>query len=101
LAEQLANRLQPALSGLSTARPTRRRSRRLDFARTLDTNLDTAHRRDDGRIAIAPRRMIFSTPARRHMDWHLIFVVDVPGSMEASVIFGDSQTIGRPPLLGL
>ena len=87
LAEQLANRLRPALSGLSTARPTRRRSRRLDFARTLDTNLDTAYRRSDGRIAIAPRRMFFRTPARRHMDWHLIFVVDVSGSMEASVIY--------------
>jgi hypothetical protein len=87
LAQQLANRLRPALSGLSTARPTRRRSRRLDFARTLDTNLDTAYRRDDGRVALAPRRLIFRTPARRHMDWHLIFVVDVSGSMEASVIY--------------
>jgi Mg-chelatase subunit ChlD len=87
LAEQLANRLRPALSGLSTARPTRRRSRRLDFGRTLDTNLDTAHRREDGRITLAPRRLIFRTPARRHMDWHLIFVVDVSGSMEASVIY--------------
>src|SRR6185295_2115381 len=76
LAHQLANRLRPALSGLSTARPTRRRSRRLDFSRTLDANLDTAYRRDDGSIALAPRRMIFRTPARRHMDWHLIFVVD-------------------------
>jgi Mg-chelatase subunit ChlD len=87
LAQQLANRLRPALSGLSTARPTRRRSRRIDFARTLDTNLDTAHRRGDGRVALAPRRLIFRTPARRHMDWHLIFVVDVSGSMEASVIY--------------
>lgn len=87
LAEQLANRLRPALSGLSTARPTRRRSRRLDFTRTLDSNLDTAYRRSDGRIALAPRRLIFRTPARRHMDWHLIFVVDVSGSMEASVIY--------------
>jgi uncharacterized protein with von Willebrand factor type A (vWA) domain len=87
LAEQLANRLRPALSGLSTARPTRRRNRRLDFARTLDTNLDTAYRRSDGRIALAPRRLVYRTPARRHMDWHLIFVVDVSGSMEASVIY--------------
>jgi hypothetical protein len=87
LAEQLANRLRPALTGLSTARPTRRRNRRLDFARTIDTNLNTAHRRDDGRIAIAPRRMVFRTPARRHIDWHLVFVVDVSGSMEASVIY--------------
>jgi len=45
------------------------------------------NRRGDGRIALAPRRMIFRTPARRHMDWHLIFVVDVSGSMDASVIY--------------
>ena len=87
LAEQLANRLRPALSGLSTARPTHRTSRRLDFARTLETNLDTAYRRGDGRVALAPRRIVFRTPARRQMDWHLIFVVDVSGSMEASVIY--------------
>jgi Family of unknown function (DUF5682)/VWA domain containing CoxE-like protein len=87
LAEQLANRLRPALSGLSTARPTRRPSRRLDFARTLDANLDTAYRRGDGRITVAPRHIVFRTPARRCMDWHLIFVVDVSGSMEASVIY--------------
>jgi Mg-chelatase subunit ChlD len=87
LAEQLASRLRPALSGLSTARPTRRKSRRLDFNRTLDTNLDTAYRRDDGRIALAPRRLVFRSPAKRHMDWHLIFVVDVSGSMEASVVY--------------
>jgi Mg-chelatase subunit ChlD len=31
--------------------------------------------------------MVFKTPARRQMDWHLIFVVDVSGSMEASVIY--------------
>ncbi|MHB1557838.1 MAG: DUF5682 family protein, partial [Isosphaeraceae bacterium] len=87
LARQLEDRLRPALSGLSTPRPTRRRSRRLDFGRTLDANLDTAHRRHDGRIGLAPRRLYFRTPARRHMDWHLIFVVDVSGSMEASVIY--------------
>jgi len=87
LAQQLANRLRPSLTGLSMPRPTRRRSRRLDFIRTLDANLDTAHRRDDGSISIAPTKMIFRTPARRQMDWHLIFVVDVSGSMEASVIY--------------
>jgi hypothetical protein len=87
LAQQLANRLRPALSGLSTPRPTRRRSRRLDFMQTIEMNLDTAHRRDDGRFAIAPRRLFFRSPARRQMDWHLIFVVDVSGSMEASVIY--------------
>jgi len=87
LAKQLEDRLRPALSGLSTPRPTRRRSRRLDFGRTLGANLNTAYRREDGRIALAPRRLYFRTPARRQMDWHLIFVVDVSGSMEASVIY--------------
>jgi Mg-chelatase subunit ChlD len=87
LAQQLANRLRPALTGLSTPRPTRRKSRRLDFVRTLDTNLDTAYRCADGRIALAPRRLVFRSPAKRQMDWHLIFVVDVSGSMEASVIY--------------
>ncbi len=87
LAEQLANRLRPALSGLSTPRPTRRRSRRLDLPRTLRDNLSTAHKRDDGRVGIAPHHMVFRSPARRHMDWHLIFVVGVSGSMEPSVIY--------------
>ncbi len=71
----------------STPRPTRRRSRRLDFGRTLDQNLATCYRREDGTISLAPRRLIYRAPARRHMDWHLIFVVDVSGSMEASVIY--------------
>lgn len=87
LAKQLANRLQPALSGISVARPTRRRSPRLDFARTLSANLHTAYRKANGGISIAPTRMVYRSPARRHMDWHLIFVVDVSGSMEASVIY--------------
>jgi hypothetical protein len=87
LAAQLANRLRPALMGLSTPRPTRRQTRRLDFSRTLGANLDTAYRREDGRVALAPRRLYFRTPARRQMDWHLIFVVDVSGSMEPSVIY--------------
>ena len=87
LAEQLANRLRPSLTGLSTARPTRRKSRRLDFARTLNANLDTAYRRSDGRVGIAPQQLIYRSPARRQMDWHLSFVVDVSGSMEASVIY--------------
>jgi hypothetical protein len=86
LAERLANRLRPALTGLSTARPTRRKSPRLDCARTLAANLATAYRRD-GRVKLAPRRMIFRAPAKRQMDWHVIFVVDVSGSMEASVIY--------------
>ncbi len=87
LAEQLAKRLRPALTGLSTARPTYRRSPKLDFSRTLARNLKFVYRREDGHISIAPQRLVFRKPAKRQMDWHLIFVVDVSGSMEASVIY--------------
>lgn len=87
LASALADRLRPALQGLSTPRPSRRRTHRLDFRRTLRQNLQTAQRRPDGRLGLAPTRIVFRTPARRQLDWHLIFAVDVSGSMEASVIY--------------
>ncbi|RCS54070.1 VWA domain-containing protein [Bremerella cremea] len=87
LAQQLANRLRPALNGLSTARSTRRKQRKVDFPRTIRENLATAYRRENGSIALAPRRMSFRAPSRKQMDWHLIFVVDVSGSMEPSVIY--------------
>ncbi len=87
LAEQLQNRLRPALTGLNTPRSTRRKSRRIDFARTIASNLETAHRQADGQIRLAPRNLFFKSPAKRQMDWHLIFVVDTSGSMEASVIY--------------
>ncbi|HEV7283009.1 MAG TPA: DUF5682 family protein [Pirellulaceae bacterium] len=86
LAQQLAERLRPALSGLSTARPSRRRSRRLHLARTIAENLKHAQRRD-GRNRIIAERLIFRTPVQREMDWHLTFVVDVSGSMSASVVY--------------
>jgi Mg-chelatase subunit ChlD len=87
LAQQLANRLRPALAGLSTPRPTRRRSRRLNLGLTVRDNLARAYRRDDGRAAVVAERLIFHSPARREMDWHLTFVVDVSGSMSASVVY--------------
>ncbi|PQO41067.1 DUF5682 family protein [Blastopirellula marina] len=87
LAQQLANRLRPALNGLSSARPSRRKHRKIDFPRTIRENLATAYRRENGSIALAPRRMTFRAPNRKQMDWHLIFVVDVSGSMEPSVIY--------------
>ncbi|MFO0817176.1 MAG: DUF5682 family protein [Pirellulales bacterium] len=87
LVEKLAQRVRPALVGLSSSRPTRRASRRLDFARSIDANLHTARRREDGRVSLAPRQLVFRSPARREMDWHLVFVVDVSGSMDASVVY--------------
>ncbi len=87
LAEQLAVRLQPALNGLSSPRPTRRRAKKLNLARTIRDNLANCHRRPDGRATIVAERLMFHAPAKRQMDWHLTFVVDVSGSMSASVIY--------------
>ena len=87
LAKKLATRLSAALVGLSTPRPTRRPNRRLDLRRTISANLRTARTNEDGQIQLVPDQLYFRTPSRRTMDWHVIFVVDVSGSMEPSVIY--------------
>ncbi|WP_431898435.1 vWA domain-containing protein [Nonomuraea sp. bgisy101] len=87
LTRELATRLRPALSGLATPRPTRRPGGRLDLPRTLRANLSHTRRMDDGSLMVVPERPVFSTRARKEADWRLILVVDVSGSMEASVIW--------------
>lgn len=87
LAKELATKLAPALTGLSTARPTRRPNRRLDLRRTVAANLRTVRTLPDGSHQLIPEQLYFRSPARRTMDWHVIFVVDVSGSMEPSVIY--------------
>lgn len=87
LAHQLAIRLRTALSGLSTTRWTRRHNRRLNLPRTIRDNLAHVYRRPDGRPAVIAKRLVFHSPARREMDWHLTFVVDVSASMTTSVIY--------------
>lgn len=84
LAADLARRLRPALGALSVPRPARR-GQRLDLRRTVARNLDTAHMSADGWRIVA-RHPVFRSRARRQLDWHLVLVVDVSGSMEASVI---------------
>jgi uncharacterized protein with von Willebrand factor type A (vWA) domain len=87
LTAELATRVRPALTGLVTPRPTRRPGGRLDLHRTLRENLATTRRLADGQTVIVPERPVFSTRSRREADWRLILVVDVSGSMEASVIW--------------
>jgi Mg-chelatase subunit ChlD len=87
LTRQLATRLRPALSGITTPRPTYRPGGPLDLARTLRRNLAVSHLDEDGRLVLVPERPVFRTRSRRSMDWRLILVVDVSGSMEASVIW--------------
>lgn len=87
LAEQLAVRLQPALNGLASPRPSRRRGRKLHLRRTIHDNLANVYRRTDGKLRVIAKRLVFHSTSRREMDWHLTFVVDVSGSMTASVIY--------------
>ncbi|MGW9440066.1 DUF5682 family protein [Streptomyces sp. NPDC055607] len=101
LARELATRLRPTLSGLATPRPTRRPGGRLDLPRTLRANLAHTRRTADGRVVVVPERPVFSTRASKESDWRLILVVDVSGSMEASVIWSalTAAVLGGVPTL--
>ncbi|ULR48633.1 vWA domain-containing protein [Streptomyces deccanensis] len=101
LAKELATRMRPALTGLATPRPTRRPGGRLDLPRTLRVNLASTHRTADGRTVVVPERPVFSTRSRKEADWRLILVVDVSGSMEASVIWSalTAAVLGGVPTL--
>ncbi|MCB5169143.1 DUF5682 family protein [Streptomyces bambusae] len=101
LARELATRTRPALSGLTTPRPTRRPGGRLDLARTLRANLAHTRRTADGRVQVVPERPVFSTRVRKEADWRLILVVDVSGSMEASVVWSalTAAVLGGVPAL--
>ncbi|BFV61064.1 DUF5682 family protein [Kitasatospora sp. CMC57] len=101
LARELATRLRPALSGLATPRPTRRPGGKLDLPRTLRANLAHTRRLTDGRTVVVPERPVFSTRSRKEADWRLVLVVDVSGSMEASVIWSalTAAVLGGVPTL--
>lgn len=86
LVDELATRVRPALTGLATCRPTSRPGGPVDLARTIARNLATARRVGDA-WELVPERLVFQTRARRSMDWRVILVVDVSGSMEPSVIY--------------
>jgi Mg-chelatase subunit ChlD len=87
LVKELATRVRPALAGLVTPRPSRRPTGPLDLRRTVAANLHTARKSSDGRHLLAPERLVFKTRTKRALDWHVVLVVDVSGSMEASVIY--------------
>ncbi|MEU6311023.1 DUF5682 family protein [Streptomyces sp. NPDC047014] len=101
LSKELATRLRPALSGLATPRPTRRPGGTLDLARTLRANLAHTRRQPDGTVVVVPERPVFTTRVSREADWRLVLVVDVSGSMEASVIWSalTAAVLGGVPTL--
>ncbi len=87
LVRELSTQVRPALHGAVLSRPTRRTGGPLDLRRTIDRNLRTVRFRADGTPQLVPDRLVFKTRARRSLDWRIILVVDVSGSMETSVIF--------------
>jgi uncharacterized protein with von Willebrand factor type A (vWA) domain len=87
LTEQLARQLRPALTGLAGARRTWRDTGVLDLPGTLRANLHTARRGDDGRVLVLPERPVFRSRSRRSVQWRLIVLTDVSGSMEPSTVW--------------
>ena len=87
LVRELSTQLRPALHGAVLARPTRRRGGPLDLRRTVANNLRTVRFRADGTPQLMPDRLVFKSRARRSLDWRIILVVDVSGSMETSIIY--------------
>ncbi|MEV0393692.1 vWA domain-containing protein [Polymorphospora rubra] len=87
LTRELATRMRPALTGLTNPRPSRRPGGRINLARTLRANLAHTQRLGDGRTVVVPERPVFNTRTRTEADWRLVLVVDVSGSMEASVVW--------------
>ena len=87
LTRELAMTLAPALVGLTCARPSRRPGAPLDLRRTVAANLRTARYRADGTVMVVPERPIFTTRSKRTMDWRIVLVVDVSGSMESSTVW--------------
>lgn len=87
LTKELAVKIRPALTGLSTPRPTRRPTGSLDLRRTVNANLATVRADEDGNPTIVAEELIFRSKGQRSLDWHLTICVDVSGSMEASTIY--------------
>ncbi|WP_309238284.1 DUF5682 family protein [Actinoplanes aureus] len=87
LTAQLARRIRPALTGLGTPRPTNRPTGRLDLAATVRRNLHTVRLGPDGEAQILPERPVFRSPGRRSVDWQVVLLVDVSGSMEPSTVW--------------
>lgn len=87
LVRELAVRVRPALYGAIGQRATRRPTGVLHLQRTVAANLHTMRAIADGELRMVPERFYFRQRSRKHLDWHVVVVVDVSGSMEPSVIY--------------
>jgi Mg-chelatase subunit ChlD len=86
LVRELAIRVRPALHGALSPRATRRPTSALHLRRTVAANLARV-RIDGDHVTLVPERLYFKQKNRRHLDWNIVLVVDVSGSMEPSVIY--------------
>jgi hypothetical protein len=87
LVKELAVRVRPAMQGALSPRATRRPTSALHLRRTVSANLARARVDGDDNVTLMPERLYFKQKSRRHMDWNIVLVVDVSGSMEPSVIY--------------
>jgi Mg-chelatase subunit ChlD len=87
LVQALARRVRPALAGLVTARSTRQKHGPLDLRRTVLANLRAVRPDAAGRLTLVPEELWFRRRGKRALDYHVVLVVDVSGSMEPSVIY--------------
>ncbi|GAB3239250.1 DUF5682 family protein [Kineosporia babensis] len=87
LTQDLARTLTPALTSLTSPRPTRRPGGPIDLHRTIRANLRTVRHGPDGTLTVIPEHPVFKTRSKRTTDWRVILLVDVSGSMEASTVW--------------
>lgn len=87
LVQALARRVRPALAGLVTARSTRQKHGPLDLRRTVQANLRAVRADAAGKLRLVPEELWFRRRGKRALDYHVVLVVDVSGSMEPSVIY--------------
>lgn len=86
LSKQLAQQLNPVLNGIAQAKPTRRKTAKMDLPLTIRRNLRHIIEHE-GRPQIIPVTPMFRAPEQRVSPWHIIVLVDVSGSMEASTVY--------------
>ncbi len=86
LSDQLASQLTPALSHLTTARVTGRKTPQISLPATIRANLKNVVEYQ-GRPTVVPVHPKFYDTAVKISPWHIIVVVDVSGSMEPSTIY--------------
>jgi len=87
LVRELAVRVRPAIQGALGARFTRRPTSALHLRKTVGANLARARTDENGVVSLVPEILYFRQKSRRHLDWNIVLVVDVSGSMEPSVIY--------------